>query len=151
MKFGNTSVSRGERCILAVVIGLLLCRVLETVLGRDWMSLLLTLCLIYLCICGIYEAPTGELTAEGVYVRHFFIRRFYRWEELGQVGVMSRDGRQKYYEIVLLKPNASACRPEDIGGLLRNQFRRVYMPYDETQLQFIRDAYGPLDFDQRFL
>jgi hypothetical protein len=149
MKFGNTAACKVQRWALLVAGLLLVCKIVESIPAEDYMSALVAGGILCLCAYGIYENPRGELTQEGIFVRHFFIRRFYRWEDLKQAGIMCRQGCNSYYEIILVKPKGDFRNPESFSCWLRNQFYLINIPYDEVLLHLIRDRYGALDFDQR--
>lgn len=152
MRFGNDLSNRIER---ALILGFSLL-IAASVIGAgiegslDNFSVVILIILFYLMVYSWYEIPTGRLTEEGIYVRHFFIRRFYRWADIRQVGIVSRSSKSgTYYQIVLVKPCGSIRTPETKAFLFRNQFRLIHIPYDELMLHYIKDGYGRLDFDQR--
>ena len=98
-----------------------------------------------------YQSAPGELTEEGVYVRHFFIRRFYPWSRIIQAGILRRNTKGMPQEIILVKPGGSPRKPgeHDTLFLLRNLFRLIHIP-DETELiDFVIAHLGPLAYDQR--
>ena len=134
---------------MGLAIVLLLCKLAEAVYVGDYMSMLLSGGLICLFARGIYELPSGTVTQEGVAVRHFFIRRFYRWEDLRQAGVLRCYGRSNDYDIVLVKSKGDFQDPESFFCWLKNQFHLIYIPYDESLMQQISGFYGTPDFDQR--
>ena len=92
-----------------------------------------------------YQSASGELTPEGVYVRHYFVRRFYAWSEIRQAGILFRRGKGGgNYDIILVKPGE-----HDTLFLLRNLFRLIHIP-DETEfIDFVIAHLGPLAYDQR--
>ena len=99
-----------------------------------------------------YQSASGELTPEGVYVRHYFVRRFYAWAEIRQAGILFRRGKGGgNYDIILVKPGGSPRKPGDLTGLFfqRNLFRLIHIP-DETELIDCVIAHlGPLAYEQR--
>lgn len=152
MRFGNDLSNRIER---ALILGFSLL-IAASVIGAGiegslgGYPLVVLLVLFYLMIYSWYELPTGSLTEEGVYVRHFFVRKFYRWSDIRQAGIVSRSSKSgSYYQIVLVKPCGSIRTPETKAFLFRNQFRLIHIPYDELILQYVKNRYGQLDFDQR--
>ena len=58
-----------------------------------------------------YQSAPGELTEEGVYVRHFFIRRFYPWSRIIQAGILRRNTKGMPQEIILVKSGGSPGSP----------------------------------------
>ena len=98
-----------------------------------------------------YQSAPGELTEEGVYVRHFLIRRFYPWSRIIQAGILRRNTKGMPQEIILVKPGGSPRKPgeHDTLFLLRNIFRLIHIP-DETEfIDFVTAHLGPLAYDQR--
>ena len=98
-----------------------------------------------------YQSAPGELTEEGVYVRHFLIRRFYPWSRIIQAGILRRNTKGMPQEIILVKSGGSPRKPgeHDTLFLLRNLFRLIHIP-DETELiDFVIAHLGPLAYDQR--
>lgn len=149
MKFGNDISHRIERWLL-LMFGVIFIFVLIYSGNRgDWFELAVAIVMLYVLFYGKYEAAIGELTEEGVYVRHFLVRRFYRWEDIRQAGVFLRQGRNSYYEIILVKPHGFVYKQGKTGFLFRNQFRLVHIPYDPVILHYIILCYGKLDFDQQ--
>ena len=152
MKFGNDISSRFGRIVFSAFTLLLMPAIIGSVLEGtqpgvfSWPIVLL---LFWMLIYSLYEHPNGTLTEEGIYVRHFFVQRFYRWSDIRQVGILDRDGRPSYYQIVLVKPCGTLRTPETKAFLFRNQFRLIHIPYSESVLHYIVSCYGPLDFDQR--
>lgn len=98
-----------------------------------------------------YQSAPGELTPEGVYVRHFFIRRFYPWSEIVQAGILKRHVKGIPHEIILVKPGGSPRKSGDSDTLflLRNPFRLIHIPDDQELVDYITTHYGPLAYDQR--
>lgn len=97
-----------------------------------------------------YQSAPGELTPEGVYVRHFFRCRFYAWSEIKQAGILERRGKNNYHEIILVKPGGSPRKPGDETSLflLRNTFRLIYISHDFPEEAYVRKFYGELDFNR---
>ena len=151
MRFGNDLSSRIERALICVFTLLLTVGIIGSVIegNADDISLIVVLLLFYWMIYGWYENSSGTLTEEGIYVRHFIIKRFYRWSDIRQVGIVHRQGRHSYYEIVLVKPCGSLRTPETKAFLFRNQFRLIHIPYSEPIRHNIIASYGKLDFDER--
>ena len=80
-----------------------------------------------------YQTASGELTEEGVYVRHYFVRRFYAWSEIRQAGILYRTSKGgEYYGIILVKPGGSPRKPGVLTGmfLLCNLLRLILIPYE---------------------
>ena len=99
-----------------------------------------------------YQSASGELTEEGVYVRHYFVRRFYAWSEIRQAGILYRTSKGgEYYDIILVKPGGSPRKPGDLTGLffLRNLFRLIHIPDEPELINFVTAHLGPLAYDQR--
>lgn len=151
MRFGNDHSSRIGRGLICVLTLLLTVGIIGSVIegSTDDISLIVVLLLFYSMIYGWYENSSGTLTEEGIYVRHFIIKRFYRWSDIRQVGIVHRQGRNSYYEIVLVKPCGSLRTPETKAFLFRNQFRLIHIPYSEPIRHYIIASYGKLDFDER--
>ena len=95
------------------------------------------------------EHPSAELSEEGICVRILFRKRFYRWEEIQQAGILSRRGNGFVYkELVLVPPKGSKRRYKDKLFLLRNLFALVKLPYYSEELrEYVCRHYGPLDFN----
>ena len=114
-------------------------------------------CLIVGFFCCIplsakYQSASGELTPEGVYVRHYFVRRFYAWSEIRQAGILYRTSKGgEYYDIILVKPGGSPRKPGDLTGLflLRNLFRLIHIPDEPELIDYVTTHLGPLAYDQR--
>ena len=99
-----------------------------------------------------YQTASGELTEEGVYVRHYFVRRFYAWSEIRQAGILFRRGKGGgNYDIILVKPGGSPRKPGDLTGLffLRNLFRLIHIPDEPELIDYVTAHLGPLAYDQR--
>ena len=99
-----------------------------------------------------YQTASGELTEEGVYVRHYFVRRFYAWSEIRQAGILYRTSKGgEYYGIILVKPGGSPRKPGDLTGLflLRNLFRLIHIPDEPEFIDYVTAHLGPLAYDQR--
>lgn len=149
MKFGNDIGSRFGRLLLSGFITLILLAIIDSVSNGSQPAYFLPLLLVVI-LSDWYENPTGTLTEEGVYVRHFIVKRFYRWSEIRQMGILARNGRKTYYEIILVKPGASVrTGAGDQTFLWRNLFRLIHIPYDPGTLHYITACYGPWDFDER--
>ena len=151
MRFGNDLSSRIGKVLICVFMLLLVVGIIGGVIEGsigDY-SLVVALFLFYMMIYGWYETPSGMLTEEGIYVRHFIIKQFYRWPDIRQVGIVHRQGRNSYYEIVLVKPYGSLRTPETKAFLFRNQFRLIHIAYSEPVRHYIISCYGELDFDER--
>lgn len=116
----------------------------------EWPYLLAVLPFILILLSAKYQSAPGELTAEGVYVRHFFIRRFYPWSEILQAGILAQRGRNDHCEIILVKPGGSPRRPGDHPTLflMRNLFRLIHIPADEETAAYVVARFGPLAYDQ---
>ncbi len=101
--------------------------------------------------CTQYQSAPGELTPEGVYVRHFLTRRFYPWSEILQAGILKRHVKGMPHEIILVKSGGSPRKPGDNESLflLRNPFRLIHIPDDQELVDYITTHYGPLAYDQR--
>ena len=98
-----------------------------------------------------YQSTPGELTEEGVYVRHFLIRRFYPWSDIIQAGILRRNTKGMPQEIILVKSGGSPRKPGDLTGLflLRNLFRLIHIPDEPELIDFVTAHLGPLAYDQR--
>ena len=99
-----------------------------------------------------YQTASGELTEEGVYVRHYFVRRFYAWSEIRQAGILYRTSKGgEYYDIILVKSGGSPRKPgeHDTLFLLRNLFRLIHIPDEPELIDFVTAHLGPLAYDQR--
>ena len=117
----------------------------------EWPCLIVSF---FICIplSAKYQSASGELTEEGVYVRHYFVRRFYAWSEIRQAGILYRTSKGgKYYEIILVKPGGSPRKPGDLTGLffLRNLFRLIHIPDEPELIDCVTAHLGPLAYDQR--
>lgn len=156
MKFGNDWSSRIGRFLfgllmLAFCLGLIGVALDE---GKDFseygmFSVIISAALLLIFCYSKYETATGELTEEGVYVRHFICKRFYAWKDIRQVGILERSGRNRYLQLILVKPCGSLRKEGDEMFLWRNAFRLIHIPYSEQLLHYVISCYGPLDFDQR--
>ena len=100
-----------------------------------------------------YQSAPGELTEEGVYVRHFLIRRFYPWSDIIQVGILRRKTKGMPQEIILVKSGGSPRKPGDLTGLflLRNLFRLIHIPDEPELIDYVTAHLGPLAYDQRHI
>ena len=99
-----------------------------------------------------YQSASGELTPEGVYVRHYFVRRFYAWSEIRQAGILFRRGKGGgNYDIILVKSGGSPRKPGDLTGLFfqRNLFRLIHIPDEPELIDYVTAHLGPLAYDQR--
>jgi hypothetical protein len=151
MRFGNDLSSKIGRILISIFMLLLSAGIIGIVIEGNIgdYSLVVAPILFYVMIYGWYETASGTLTEEGIYIRHFIIKRFYRWSDIRQVGIVHRQGRHSYYEIVLVKPCGSLRTPETKGFLFRNQFRLIHITYSEPVRLYIISCYGKLDFDER--
>ena len=155
MKFGNEWESRVGNALMAFFFLLLTVGAFYSIEPERWFNGEYSL--FFLVVCWIliiyqkYEMPAGEMTEEGIYVRHFLIKRFYAWKDIRQAGLLERNFRGKYYELILVKPKGSPRKVGDSGFLLKNLFHVIHIPYSEAKLHYIASHYGPLDFDQRYL
>lgn len=128
-------------CFQGVLLGVL-----------EWPCLLLVNVFFYIPLSVKYQTASGELTPEGIYVRHFFRRRFYAWSQIQQAGILYRSGRGGgHYDIILVKPGGSPRKPGTLTGLflLRNLFRLIHLPDDQELIDYIAAHLGPLAYDQR--
>lgn len=106
-----------------------------------------------LCSILIMEYwPYTVLTPEGIQVRFLFRRKFYRWEEIPQVGISrstAKSASAEYtYPVVVVCPNGYPRRlGTDQFFMDRNIFRAVTLPNRPEIRSFIREHYGPFDFD----
>lgn len=156
MKFGNDISSRIGRCLFELIMLLFCLGLIDLALddgagfsGYDISSLILAGCILAILFYSKYETAMGELTEEGVYVRHFICKRFYAWKDIRQVGILERSGRNRYLQLILVKPCGSLRKEGDEMFLWRNAFRLIHIPYSEQLLHYVISRYGPLDFDQR--
>lgn len=158
MRFGNKFIS----VLFRLFFGLFSClwlfaMVVITVYGlgsgtlESWTAAVLAaafcafLLVMYL---PLVETAPGELTAEGIYVRVFLLRRFYPWDSIRQAGVLWRMGRGMHYnELVLLKPGGSPRKYRDRLFVLRNRFRLIHLGDSPALREYVIRHYGPLDFD----
>ena len=158
MKFGNDLATKIARTLTVVfTVVLILCIWGATAEKEfkwedyDVFSVVFAGLLFALMVYGWYETAPGRLTEEGVYVRFFIRKRFYAWKDIQQAGILLRNGKQSFYELILVKPGG-ALRKEGEGEtrfILRNLFRLIHIPCREPLLHYIKSCYGPLDFDQR--
>lgn len=112
-------------------------------------SVIISAALLAILIYNKYETAVGELTEEGVYVRHFVRKRFYAWKDIKQAGILWRNtSKGSYLQLILVKPGGSLRKEGDEMFLWRNAFRLIHIPYSEPLLQYVISCYGPLDFDQ---
>ena len=98
-----------------------------------------------------YQSAPGELTAEGVYVRHFLVRRFYPWSRIIQAGILRRNTKGMPQEIILVKAGGAPRKPgeHDTLFLLRNLFRLIHIPDEPEFIDYVTAHLGPLAYDQR--
>ena len=157
MKFGNDPSSRIGRFLFGLLM-LLFCLGLIGVSldeGTDFSeyglpSVIFAVCLLAILFYSKYETATGELTEEGVYVRHFIRRRFYAWKDIRQAGILLRHAKSgEYLQLILVKPSGSLRKEGDEMFLWRNIFRLIHIPYSDQLLHNVISHYGALDFDQR--
>ena len=128
-------------CFHGVLLGIL-----------EWPCLLPVSTFFYIPLSVKYQTAAGELTEEGVYVRHFFLRRFYPWSDILQAGILYRRGKGGGdYDIILVKPGGSPRKPGDLNGLflMRNIFRLIHIPDDPELIDYVTAHFGPLAYDQR--
>lgn len=102
-----------------------------------------------LAYSALSEWPCLEFTEEGVFFRVLFRKRYYRWEEIQQAGILWRRGRNSMYnELVLLTPKGSRRKYKDKFFLLRNPFTVIKVAYYNKDIhEFVVKHYGSLDFD----
>lgn len=103
-------------------------------------------------LCAKYQSASGELTEEGVYVRHFLLRRFYPWSDILQAGILKRKNvRGELCELIMVKPGGSPRKAGDATLLftLRNFFRLIHIPDDPELVDYVTAHHGPLAYDQR--
>lgn len=158
MKFGNDLATKLARTLTGVFTAVLILCIWGATAdkefkweGYDVFSVIFTGLLFGQLVYGWYETAAGKITDEGVYVRFFIRKRFYAWEDIQQAGILLRNGKQSFYELILVKPGGS-LRKEGEGEtrfILRNLFRLIHIPYREPLFHYIKSCYGPLDFDQR--
>lgn len=98
---------------------------------------------------ALSEFPCIEMGEEGVAFRVFLWKRFYRWDEIQQAGILYRRAKQSWYnELVLLTPKGSKRKYKDKLFLLRNPFTVIKVAYYNKEIhEFVVKHYGPLDFD----
>ena len=98
---------------------------------------------------ALSEFPCIELTEEGIAFRVLFRKRYYRWREIKQAGILYRRGKNSMYnELVLVTPKGSRRKYKDKLFLLRNPFTVIKVAYyNEDIHKFVVKHYGPLDFD----
>ena len=98
---------------------------------------------------ALSEWPCLEFTEEGIFFRVLFWKRYYRWEEIQQAGILWRRGKNSMYnELVLLTPKGSRRKYKDKFFLLRNPFTVIKVAYYNKDIhEFVVKHYGPLDFD----
>lgn len=158
MKFGNRFISFMFKLFFSLFGGVWLF-ILAVMMRYGWREGTVgfgTVALVAGAFCAVLalmyriltDVATGELTAEGIHVRVFLIRRFYPWSSIRQAGVLWRMGRGMHYnEIVLLRSGGSPRKYRDRFFVLRNLFRLIYISYTPEARDFIVRHYGPLDFD----
>ena len=157
MKFGNDISSRIGRCLFGLIILLFCLGLIDLALddgagfsGYDISSLILAGCILAILFYSKYETAMGEVTEDGVYVRHFIRKRFYAWKDIRQAGILWRHASKgSYLELILVKPGGSLRKEGDEMFLWRNAFRLIHIPYREKLVHYVISCYGPLDFDQR--
>ena len=157
MKFNDNWIYRIGVGLFIGLTGLFSLSLIYTCIEGIRMGLVEWPCLIvvfFFCIPRSvkYQSASGEVTPEGVYVRHYFVRRFYAWSEIRQAGILYRTGKGGgYYDIVLVKPGGSPRKPGDLTGLflLRNLFRLIHIPDEPELIDYITACFGPMAYDQR--
>lgn len=157
MKFGNDLSSRIGRFLLGLIMLVFCLGSIEVVLDKNTdfseygiFSIVISAALLVIFIYSKYETATGELTEDGVYVRHFIRKRFYAWTDIKQAGIFWRNASKgSYLELILVKPSGSPRKEGDEMFLWRNAFRLIHIPCSEPLLHYVISCYGPLDFDQR--
>ena len=127
---------------VAAVMEDVFAQILPVTLG----TALLNGCLVYYLLS---EYPWIKMEEEGIWIRILFRKRFFRWREFQQAGILYRMGRNCYYnELVLVTSKGSKRRYKDRWFLLRNMFTLVRLPfYTEEAREYICRHYGPLDFN----
>ena len=157
MKFNSDIPDRIGKFLFFALSGLFLCAFWGTVLQGiamgelEWFFCFAPAVFTVMPFSAQYQSAPGELTEEGVYVRHFLIRRFYPWSDIIQAGILRRNTKGMPQEIILVKPGGSPRKPgeHDTLFLLRNLFRLIHIP-DETEfIDFVTAHLGPLAYDQR--
>lgn len=150
MKFNSSIPERILKSLFFALSGLFLWAFWSTVLQGiamgelEWFFCFAPGVFTLMPLSAQYQSAPGELTEEGVYVRHFLIRRFYPWSRIIQAGILRRNTKGMPHEIILVKPGE-----HDTLFLLRNLFRLIHIP-DETELiDFVTAHLGPLAYDQR--
>ena len=157
MKFGNDLSSRIGRFLFGLLMLTFCLGLIGVALdeGKDFseygiFSVIISAALLLIFFYSKYETATGELTEEGVYVRHFLRKRFYAWSDIKQAGILWRNAsKSSYLQLILVKPGGSLRKEGDEMFLWRNAFRLIHIPYSEQLLHYVISCYGPLDFDQR--
>ena len=133
----------------AVVIWFLIRCIQEQATLGQWISLpCLSVFISVPLFVTFYSVPFVWLSADGIYVRALFRKRYYPWDSIKQAGILYCMGRGMWYnEIALLKANGSPRRYKDKTFLLRNIGRKIRVSYSEDAKNYIIRHYGPLDFD----
>lgn len=157
MKFGDNLSSRIGRFLFGLIMLCFCLGSIEVVLDKNTdfseygvFSVVISAALLVIFIYSKYENAVGELTEEGVYVRHFLRKRFYAWTDMKQAGILWRNASKgSYLELILVKPGGSLRKEGDEMFLWRNAFRLIHIPYHEELVHYVISCYGPLDFDQR--
>ena len=99
------------------------------------------------CIAGIgiLSRPYVVLDRNGVTYRWLFRKRFYRWDEVDQVGIRNTKATkvplEYLFAIVIVFPNGAKY------PLLRKPFHAVLVPNRKEIRELVAVRYGHLDFD----
>lgn len=105
------------------------------------------------CSILIMESwPYTVLTPEGILVRFLFRQKFYRWQEIPQVGIprssATNTTAEYKYPVVVVCPNGYPRKLDnDKAFMERNLFRAITLPNRPEIRSFINKYYGPFDFD----
>lgn len=131
-------------CVAFVIMALQDGTFLETI----WFPLLLSVSWSALMYWSLYSYPEVVLEEKGVFVRILWKRRFYRWDEIKQAGILYHPGRAVPYErLYLVTPKGSKRRYKDKFFLLRNAGKLITLSAGKEMRAFVVSHYGPLDFD----
>ena len=157
MKFNSDIPDRIGKFLFFALSGLFLWAFWSTVLKGiamgelEWFFCFVPGLFTLMPLSAQYQSAPGELTEEGVYVRHFLIRRFYPWSRIIQAGILRRNTKGMPQEIILVKSGGSPRKPGDLTGLflLRNLFRLIHIPDEPELIDYVTAHLGPLAYDQR--
>ena len=157
MKFNSDIPDRIGKFLFFALSGLFLWAFWSTVLKGiamgelEWFFCFAPGLLSLMPLSAQYQSAPGELTAEGVYVRHFLVRRFYPWSGIVQAGILRRKTKGMPYEIILVKPGGSPRKPGDLTGLFfqRNLIRLIHIPDEPELIDYVTAHLGPLAYDPR--